>query len=69
MPAIKFDTRPFEREHARSPRGRGSWAFQAEGSDEVAFSPSMTYAEARRWMTARLRDAGARGVVFVAVLP
>lgn len=52
MARTEFNTAPYVRSHGAEPRGRGSWAFatepDAEG-DEVRFSPSLTYSEAKRW--------------------
>lgn len=44
-----FNTAEFCTAHGKEPRGRGSWAFAFEGREPV-FSPSMTYAEAKRWI-------------------
>ena len=53
---ITFSDRPFVEAYARSPRGRGSWAFVPmayHGSgievDHTVLSPSMTYTEAKKW--------------------
>jgi len=70
--AVKFDTTPWTRSHTAAPRGFGSWAFQVDGSDEVVFTRAMTFTDARKWMTARVRDDSAfrnLAVVFVNVLP
>lgn len=49
---VEFDTREYEFSHGKSPRGRGTWAFfptrQCDVMDAM-WSPSMTYAEAKRW--------------------
>ena len=57
---ITFWDRPFVQTHARSPRGRGSWAFVPmayHGSDievdQTILSPSMTYTEAKKWARQR----------------
>lgn len=67
---VHFDTSPFTRSHGTEPRGRGSWAFadNARG-DRAVFSPSMTFAEARRWMKAKLAADGVTGTVVVFVQP
>lgn len=67
---IEFNTRPFENSHGKKPGGRGSWAFALDGelSDPEAkklvhkggkkwiyLSPSMTYVEAKKWITALIR--------------
>ena len=66
MTRITFETTPFELSHGRSPRGRGSWAFcpfhlrnANDYIDHTLFSPSMTYAEAKRWMKAHPQAAAA----------
>ena len=63
---ITFWDRPFVQTHARSPRGRGSWAFVPSpyhGSgielDHTVFSPSMTYTEARKWARQRFASIAA----------
>jgi hypothetical protein len=70
---IEFLTTTYEWSTGKAPRGRGSWAFTtSETRDEVFFSPSMTYTEARAWMTAKLRamaPADFAGFVTVKVLP
>lgn len=70
---IEFNTSPFVRSHLHLPRGRGSWAFDL-GVGEVAFSPSMTYAEAKKWarqeLLSRLGErANTIPVAYVEVLP
>ncbi len=74
--AITFNDGPFITSHGRSPKGRGSWAF-ADCPDpdmnEVIFTPSMTYTEAKTWMRKHLKreygiDARMEGVT-VYVLP
>ena len=69
---VKFDTRPWLASNKGGPRGYGSWAFMVEGSNEVVLTHAMTYAEAKRWMTARVRQDSATRylqVVYVDVLP
>jgi hypothetical protein len=54
---VKFDPTQFVRSHMEQPKGRGSWAFSLEERPaDVVFSPSMTLADARKWMTARVRQ-------------
>ena len=55
---MKFDIIPYVSSHGRLPRGRGSWAFVTSehhdtmGEQEnTVFSPSMTYSDARRWVS------------------
>jgi len=78
LPRIEFVTSEYEFSHGRLPRGRGSWAFQLsfEMRGEYAWSPSMTFAEARRWVVAQVRARlaanpllGGLGTVFVEVQP
>lgn len=58
--SVRFNTRPFVTSHGREPRGRGSWAFAfGVSTGGVEFSPSMTFAEAKRWATARARQHAA----------
>lgn len=70
---MTFETLPYELSHGRSPRGRGSWAFcpfhlrnAADYIEHTVFSPSMTFAEAKKW--ARQQQQLAQFQV-VAVLP
>ncbi len=68
MAAVYVDTREFEYEHGRQPRGRGGWLFQLKaGSDVVEpyFAAKGTYAEARKQAVAA---AAARGCDLVRVL-
>jgi len=72
MVKVYFNTRPFVTSHMRQPRGRGSWAFAFEG--QTVFSPSMTYADAKKWARDQVRaaapaDADATYEVDVDVLP
>ncbi len=49
--AITFNTVAYEFSHGRTPRGRGSWAFAAvrnPDTKDIIWSPSMTYAEAKK---------------------
>jgi len=50
---IEFDEAPFIRSHMTTPRGRGSYAFSIEGQAPI-FSPSGTYAEAKKWAKAQV---------------
>lgn len=66
----RFETAEFEFSHGRTPRGRGSWAFQVAGEEGEFFTPGgMTYTEGKRWMTEELRRQGRTGTVYVTVLP
>lgn len=71
-----FNTREYERSHGRQPKGRGSWAFRVYGEQQIYFSPSMTLADARKWVKAKIlqeHDAalkeGGVNEVEVLVLP
>ena len=53
---IKFDTRDYFNSHLQAPRGRGGWMFALDLDEairgeyrNVLSSPSMTYADAKRW--------------------
>lgn len=48
---VQFDTAQFRGSHGREPKGRGSWAFSTDrrGDENLLFSPSMTYADAKKW--------------------
>lgn len=47
--ATRFNTSPYFNSHMKQPRGRGCWAFRMFKDGEVIISPSMTYAEAKKW--------------------
>ena len=64
---IHFNYGPYMNSHGTTPKGRGSWAFEIEG--KVTWTPSMTLADARTWMRAEVRKAGAVGLVEIDVLP
>jgi hypothetical protein len=71
---IEFNTSVFEFAHGRAPRGRGSWAFFPDRRcriEDAVFSPSMTYAEAKRWARTEPRIVGdnprARGYLEIYV--
>lgn len=65
---VLFDTSPYENSYMQPPRGRGSWAFafvrRNAQLDDMIWSPSMTYGEAKRWV----RDA-IRGTASDAISP
>ena len=69
---ITFNDTPYRNSHLTAPRGRGSWAFGDSPDtpiDKVVYSPSMTYAEARKWMKKSLEFMGGQGSVEIYVLP
>lgn len=68
---IEFNDTQYQFSHGRTPRGRGSWAFEIRGLDGIHFSPSMTYGEAKRWMREQAKQVVPAGaaVVRVEVLP
>ncbi len=61
---MTFSTLVYEREHGRSPRGRGSWAFcpwskhnSHDYLDHTVFSPGgMTLTEAKKWARRHASD-------------
>lgn len=58
--ATTFDTTPFVRSHNKQPKGLGSWAFAPEADSDVNdmyFSPSLTYTEAKKWFKKQVPDA------------
>jgi len=73
MTKFKFDPSAFLTGHMQAPRGRGSWAFSLEERpDDVVFSPSMTYSEARKWAVehfSKVVPADWTETVYVNVLP
>jgi len=69
---FEFSTREFELSHGRSPKGRGSWAFEYDGQEPVFTPGGMTYLEAKAWVKTRIRSeapADFVGVVVVNVCP
>jgi hypothetical protein len=59
---IYVDTFEYMRSHGREPRGRGSWAFSFDRSDEVVWAQgglSMTFADARKWAVRVAKETGA----------
>lgn len=64
MSKIVVDTQPYRSSHGAEPRGRGSWAFtfkpeRADGfttTEEIWFTPSVTYAEARKMAIAQAKE-------------
>ncbi|MGO8684027.1 MAG: hypothetical protein ACLQUT_05540 [Thermoleophilia bacterium] len=67
---ICFNTREFEIDHARSPKGRGSWAFATDPNssdyDAMCWTPGMTYTEAKRYATTWARE---RNIKTLYVMP
>ena len=64
---ISLSTTAYQFAHGRTPRGRGSWAFEfctAAGWGEPVFFPVGTYVEARG---AALRHAASVGALSVRV--
>lgn len=64
--AIDFITTPYVASHGKQPSGRGSWAFSEERNpttDQVWFSGSMTYQEAKK--AAKKHFAGKTDTLFV----
>jgi hypothetical protein len=67
---IEFNTIEFVKSHGCAPRGRGSWAFSSERNgpiENVLFSPSMTYAEAKKWARAEIEQRVAGEVDYLTV--
>lgn len=72
--AIEFDTAPYRNSHLSGPRGRGSWAFglsrDADACDreQVLWSPSMTYSEAKKWAREEIKrrfGPAASGTLYI----
>jgi hypothetical protein len=58
---INFDTHDYFNSHLQAPRGRGGWMFALDLDEarrgeyrNVLSSPSMTYADAKRWARAEV---------------
>lgn len=61
---IDIDPSDYVRSHMTQPRGRGSWAFLIGDSDlPMIWTPSMTYADAKVWAKACVRDMIAAGTI------
>jgi hypothetical protein len=58
--AVEFNVTQYEFSHGKPPRGNGYWAFSRDrrGNNPV-FSPSMSYADAKKWAKAQPEFAGA----------
>ena len=78
MVMVRFLNDQFFRSHGALPKGCGGWAFKVEHAStvgmvegEVFFSPSMTFTEAKAWMTQQVRREAAEDArnVFVSVQP
>lgn len=55
---IDIDTSDYTRSHGTNPKGRGGWAFSTYPNpqlDDVFFTPSMTYSDAKVWAKAHAR--------------
>jgi hypothetical protein len=63
--AVHFTDRPYFLSHLKSPRGRGSWAFQVcDSTLPMLWSPgASTYAEAKTWATSKVREMRAAGEI------
>lgn len=62
---IEFLTDEYEFSHGCAPRGRGSWAFAEDRnahacSQQILWSPSMTYPEAKKWARDELKRRNLR---------
>ena len=60
-PTLEVDDTPFVRSHGRKPTGRGSWAFSLQFDprdilNDVVFSPSLTFTEAKAWVKKWFRE-------------
>ena len=72
--SLTFDTTEYRFSHGKEPRGRGSWAF-APYRDLPAdhpllfFTPSMTYAEAKRYAREKATGPMFAGFRVLYVLP
>jgi len=72
---VEFDDIEYRASHCRSPRGTGGWAFALTRNatmEEITWVPGpKTFAEAKRWMTQKLRndatEAGAEDGTYVHV--
>lgn len=73
-PKTRFETREFQWAHGRTPRGHGSWAFQAldgfgRKTGQVVFVDDSSFGDAKRQAVARLTAANGRKPEDVEVLP
>lgn len=58
----------YVRSHGKAPRGRGNWAFELKGRTEPLFAFG-TLTEAKREITARLKDEGVPSGTIVYIAP
>ena len=63
---MKINTTEYELSHGHTPRGRGAWAFQVDGTNTTVWTPSMTYTAAVKWIRS---ECGLRKGYDLIVLP
>ena len=60
---IEINTNEFEFSHGRKPRGIGQWIFRfiylAGPAEELSAPSHCSYADAKKWATAKARELGA----------
>ena len=68
---VFFDTAPYRSSHWAEPRGHGQWAFAFKrnpdvGNDELLWSPSMTFGQAKKWARQQVKErCSGHAVLFV----
>ena len=63
MATIEFCTIEYEFSHDKAPRGRGTWAFALDRNtppDQMFWTPSCTYAEAKKLAKAHFAKGAAK---------
>lgn len=68
--AYYFSTSKYEWVHEKKPRGKGWWTFKVGGSDvEIDIHGLYTLSEAKRLVTAKLREMGVPTSTTIHVVP
>lgn len=47
---MRIDTRHYVRSWGKEPRGRGSWAYTLDDSQDILWAPSSTYGDAVKYI-------------------
>lgn len=67
--SIKFDTSSYVNSHGSQPKGTGAWAFQVEGVGSKFYTPSMSFSDAKKWITKTINPSQSSSPVVIRVLP
>lgn len=68
--AYYFSTSKYEWVHEKKPRGKGWWTFKIGGSDvEIAIHGAHTLTEAKKLVTAKLKELSIPASITIHVMP